>query len=382
MRGNLAIVMVFIISLFAVATEAQVIKSEKVKKHVSTGVMKVEEASADTAALEIISPSLVKNQTFVSEEERINIAGKVKSEGEGFQAFINGEETTLTSDNFFYMEISLNPGMNRIRVSVLQGDNIVGHEVYQVFYTARPVNLAAKDLTGKYYALIIGINEYIYPEINSLDYAVRDAMEVHQILTDFYTFEEEDIKMLLNPGRDEIIIALDHFAEKITSSDNFLIFYAGHGHWEANVELGYWLPADASRANRAAWISNSNLVDYLKAIGSKHTLLISDACFSGSIFQTRTAFSDAPKAIERLYELPSRKAITSGTLSEVPDNSVFIKYLKDRLINNTETWLPAEQLFSSLRIAVINNSEDMPRYGEIRGTGDQGGDFIFIRRGK
>jgi len=118
----------------------------------------------------------------------------------------------------------------------------------------------------------------------------------------------------------------------------------------------------------------------LKAVKSKHTLLIADACFGGTIFKTRTAFPDAQKAINKLYELPSRKAMTSGTLTEVPDRSAFIRFLVERLTENTEKYLSSEQLFSSFRIAVINNSDVIPQYGEIRNVGDQGGDFIFIKK--
>ncbi len=116
----------------------------------------------------------------------------------------------------------------------------------------------------------------------------------------------------------------------------------------------------------------------LTEINSKHTLLITDACFGGSIFKTRAAFLDAPLAVNKLYELPSRKAMTSGTLTEVPDQSAFLKYMIDRLDKNGEKYLSSEQLFSSFRIAVINNSNVIPQYGEIRDVGDEGGDFIFI----
>ena len=119
---------------------------------------------------------------------------------------------------------------------------------------------------------------------------------------------------------------------------------------------------------------------YLKEIESKHTLLISDACFAGSILKTRNAFPDYDLAIGSLYELPSRKAMTSGTLTEVPDQSVFLKYLVDRLQNNFEKYLSSEQLFSKIRLAVINNSKVLPQYGVIQEVGDEGGDFIFIQR--
>ncbi len=72
--------------------------------------------------------------------------------------------------------------------------------------------------------------------------------------------------------------------------------------------------------------------------------------------------------------------MASGTLTEVPDRSSFTKFLIDRLVENKNTYLSSEQLFSSFRIAVINNSNAVPQYGEIWGVGDQGGDFIFLRK--
>ena len=185
------------------------------------------------------------------------------------------------------------------------------------------------------------------------------------------------MKLIKDARRRDIVNALDEFADMITPNDNLLIFYAGHGWWDEDANIGYWLPSDARRNSKADWFRNSTLVDYLKEIKSKHTLLITDACFGGSIFKSRKAFPEAEKAIQKLYELPSRKAMTSGTMKEeVPDRSSFIKFLCERLTDNTEKYLSSEQLFSSIRIAVINNSDAVPQYGEIKNVGDQGGESV------
>lgn len=72
--------------------------------------------------------------------------------------------------------------------------------------------------------------------------------------------------------------------------------------------------------------------------------------------------------------------MTSGTLQEVPDKSVFLLYLNKRLKENTQPYLSAEELFSSFKIAVLNNSPNVPQYGEIKDTGDEGGDFVFVKK--
>jgi hypothetical protein len=178
----------------------------------------------------------------------------------------------------------------------------------------------------------------------------------------------------------QIVEALDYFADIVKTTDNFLIFYAGHGIWDAKAEIGFWLPSDANKDSKLAWFRNSTLRDYLKEIKSKHTLLISDACFAGSIFKTRGALMDASNAINKLYDLPSRKAMTSGIFTEVPDESAFLRFMVKRLIENNEKYLTSGQLFSSFEIAVSNNSNSVPKFGVIQDVGDEGGDFIFILR--
>jgi hypothetical protein len=74
--------------------------------------------------------------------------------------------------------------------------------------------------------------------------------------------------------------------------------------------------------------------------------------------------------------------MTSGNFSTVADKSVFMKYLIKRLQENSNKYLTSEQLFSSIKTTVINNSinNQIPQYGIINGVGDEGGDFIFIKK--
>jgi len=234
----------------------------------------------------------------------------------------------------------------------------------------------------KYFALLIGIDIYDDPNINPLINPVNDTKLLAKTLIENYTFDEGNVIRLENPTRGEIIEKFDYLANNIQETDNLLIFYAGHGQWEEKFDQGYWLPSDAQRDSKIAWFSNSTIVTYIRGINSKHTLLISDACFSGGIFRTRKAFSTPSKAILGLYKLPSRKAMTSGAMTTVPDKSVFIEYLLKRLTQNTEMLISAQELFSSFRSAVINNSFNgqVPQYGDINNAGDEGGEFIFLKR--
>ena len=241
-------------------------------------------------------------------------------------------------------------------------------------------NLDLDGIQGKYYALIIGNNDYKDSAISSLDEPINDGKKLYDLLISKYTFKKENTVFLKNASYVQMIEAFDKLSNTITKQDNLLVFYAGHGWWDEKKNLGYWLPTDARKKNTAFWIANSRISDYMSSIKSKHTLLIADACFSGSIFKTRSAFKDAGQAIKSLHKLPSRSAMTSGNLKEVPDKSVFLQYLVKRLKDNDQKFLTADQLFVSFRIAVMNNSSTEPQFGTIRNAGDEGGEFIFVKK--
>ena len=226
---------------------------------------------------------------------------------------------------------------------------------------------------------MLAVEDYAEWGIPDLDHPVNDARMLKSVLEAHYQFD--DILPLENPDRRTILENFDQLRHLVTPKDNLLVFYAGHGYWQDDAKIGYWLPQDAQASSSVDWIPNSRLVDVLRSVESRHTLLISDACFSGSIFKTRALLTDRNLAFRKLHSLPSREAMTSGTLKTVPDRSVFLKYLVKRLVQNQKPLLSSEQLFSSFKIAVINNSpnKQVPKYGDIQLAGGEGGDFIFIR---
>jgi TolB-like protein len=232
---------------------------------------------------------------------------------------------------------------------------------------------------NNYHAIII--YESIYKDNNlNLDGPKNDAIKLSLILSKKYNFDTINIKIIGNSSRREILQTFDEKRKQLSIDDNLLIFYAGHGYWENELKMGYWLPSDAEVSNKANWIANTDISTYISAFSCKHVLLISDACFSGGIFKTRGLVYQNTDAIERLNELKSRKAITSGNLKEVPDESILMKTLLKELEINKKKFLPADQLFSSIRPIILNNSTTEPQYGIIQSTGDEGGEFIFINK--
>ena len=230
--------------------------------------------------------------------------------------------------------------------------------------------------SGKYHAIIISENEYQNEGFIDLEEPKNDADKLHSLLISKYFFRTEDVIRLIDPTRSEIIDAIEAKRKTLTIDDNLLIFYAGHGFWDVNLKMGYWQPSDSKPNSISNWVSNNDLSTHLAAMQAKHILLISDACFSGGIFKTR-GINNMNPGIKRLYELKSRKAITSGNLKEVDDISIFMKFFLRELEMNQSLFLTSDQLFAKIRPNILNNSTTEPLYGTIFNTDDQGGEFVF-----
>ena len=240
---------------------------------------------------------------------------------------------------------------------------------------------ASKIDFGNYHALVIGIDEYKY--LPKLQMAVNDAKAVARILKDSYGFK---VTLLLNANHGEIIDAFDEFQETLTDKDNLLIYYAGHGWLNEEVDRGYWLPANAKPKRRRSWVSNVTITDTLKGLSAKHVMVVADSCYSGTLVRAVTV--EARKRTGDYWkEMASkwaRVAITSGGLEPVADkgggdNSPFAKAFLDTLGDNKAV-MDGTTLFSKMRRPVMLSTQQTPAYSDVRNAGHDGGDFLFVRK--
>lgn len=335
--------------------------------------------------------ALTTGEEFATAEKSILIKGTASDENGIYTVVINGIEATLNNDGSFNADIPLAIGKNEIAI---RATDIRQNSIEKKFFILRKGAPEAKGETEeldlvfsnpekkapKYYALIFGANDYIDDQVSDLEQPISDAAKLTLALTTRYTFNQEDVIFIKNPTREQMINELDRLTRIVTKNDNLLVFYAGHGYWDEKTDFGYWLPVDSKSNTTSNWLANSQIRDYVAALKTKHTLLITDACFGGSIFRIRKTFEETSSAKNKLYDNPSRQGMTSGSLTVVPDKSLFLEFLVKRLNENTKDYLTAEELFSSLKTDVMNGSPVTPMFGDIKDSGDEGGDFLFVKK--
>jgi chemotaxis protein histidine kinase CheA len=234
---------------------------------------------------------------------------------------------------------------------------------------------------GDYYALVIGNNRYDH--LSHLRTAVNDARSVANLLERDYGF---NVTTLENANRSQIVKSISGLRSKVTSKDNVLIYYAGHGVLDKDADEGYWLPVDASQDNPINWVMTDQVVSQVRAMKAKHVMVVADSCFSGTITRGIKIEIKQPTLewLETIVKKKSRTALTSGGLEPVMDsgsgnNSVFANSFLSILRDNDGV-LDASQLFSQLRPKVMVNSDQTPEYGDIHRAGHDGGDFLFVRQ--
>lgn len=240
---------------------------------------------------------------------------------------------------------------------------------------------------GAFWALLIGVDDYEYwPRLAT---AVKDTNALQETLMARYGFAQERIKKLTNKEatREGILEGMEWLINEAGEHDNVLIYYAGHG--ELDKVTGYWVPVEARKDKKGAYISNSTVRDYMGTIKAKHVYLVADSCFSGSLFAGTTR-SKPPtitgRYYQEVYNRLSRQGLTSGGNEPVNDagydgHSVFAYYLLKSLRENTEPYLTASALFDRIAVPVANNSKQTPISRPIRDVRDEGGEFLFALAG-
>jgi hypothetical protein len=251
--------------------------------------------------------------------------------------------------------------------------------------------LAASVDFGSYHALLVGNNDYRYlPDLAS---PVNDVTELSQTLEQRYGFKTT---VLINADRYQILSALNTLRETLTSRDNLLVYFAGHGELDEVNQRGHWLPVDAERDSTANWIPTTAVTDILNIMKAKQVLLVADSCYAGAL--TRSAMGRLGAGMtdaERLHwyrtmaNKRSRTVLTSGGLAPVMDagggqHSVFAKALLEVLDANVDA-IDGQRLHREVAARVAYAAanlrfDQVPEYAPIRYAGHEAGEFFLVPR--
>lgn len=238
------------------------------------------------------------------------------------------------------------------------------------------------------WALVIGIDDYAkWPK---LQYAVRDARAIREVLIGRFGFPGERVIMLENGTATRMgILSAFHdqlTARGMTKQDRLVVFFAGHGatrRLSSGRDLGYIVPADSDPGQLAAdGIAMTEIQNIAESLSAIHVLFVMDACYSG-LGLTRGAA--AGNFLRDNARRVGRQMLTAGGTDQLvadggPNgHSVFtwalLQALGGRGDLNGDGLLTATELAAYVAPSVSAVSQQRPAFGSLPGS--EGGDFVF-----
>ena len=244
---------------------------------------------------------------------------------------------------------------------------------------------------GRGYALVIGNNDY--QKLPDLEMAVSDAESVARVLERRFGYE---VRTLFNADRESVINAIFDLGETLTSRDNLIVYYAGHGALVQDVP--YWQGVESDPTDTSLWISTKHdVVGAVDDLRVRHVLVVSDSCFAGAVaaqsLDQHAALFEIDESVpekERIRLLTTRQSRlvwASGGLSPVLDagagrHSIFAKAFLDAL-QQVERPTRVSELFAEVGPAVAAAAsgldvEQIPVLAPFTSRGDEGGELFFV----
>ena len=254
--------------------------------------------------------------------------------------------------------------------------------------------LTTEDIYDNSYALIIGIDKY--QNVQPLNYAVKDAESIQDILVNTFDFPEDNVTLLKNEEatKQNILKSFSEITKKAEDSDRVLIFFAGHGETmdlPEGGEKGYLIPVEGDSEDLyLTGLPMEELRQIALISRAKHMLYLVDACYGGiaAVGSRGLDSKRTPNYIDKITKDKSRQVITAGgrgeQVIEKPEwgHSAFTLNLKrglqdSRADYNSDGYITANELGLFLREKVTIDSENQqtPQYGRMT---SQEGEFVFI----
>ena len=184
-------------------------------------------------------------------------------------------------------------------------------------------------------------------------------------------------------------------SDKLTSQDNLLIYYAGHGKKVNNLKKAFWIPVNAkNKEDRGRyWYNTDEITAHLGTIKAKHILLVSDSCYSG-IYGKKRGNENFEADLDRNLEDPAyfikmlsrvaRVYLSSGNDTTVNDgmggkHSIFAKHFIKALKQN-KTTIDSLEISYKVKRGVMGTVSQNPQYNYIDELEHADGEFVFTAR--
>ncbi|MGB0385947.1 MAG: caspase family protein [Ardenticatenaceae bacterium] len=184
------------------------------------------------------------------------------------------------------------------------------------------------------WALLVGVNKYVDPNIPSLWYCVNDVLAMEQVLQKAnYTviaLHDQVKKPHLLPTHPNVEAELVRLCQVAQPDDLLLLYFSGHG--QLVNDQACLITRETRYPNLARWaLPLSNVERIMRENQVRRRVIILDACHSGVEMTRDLALSD--EFIHSVYELAEGSALLAATTAQ--DKALENRSLKHGVFTHT-----------------------------------------------
>ncbi len=312
--------------------------------------------------------------------DNINLQGKVNDNSKIKSIFIDGMTASYPLNDLNPTFNAVVPILNKNKI-VIEAEDIYGnHQTAEFRLNREGAQISENNPMGKTWVVFIENSDYL--TFASLEGPVKDInlmmralgkYQIHNYITKKDLTKTEMEKFFSIELRDQI---------KSNQVKSLIIWYAGHGKFINDV--GYWIPVDAKLDDEFTYFNlntlRASMETYLTYL--THTLVISDACQSGSSFYQAMRSDLKKRSCDdwQATQFKSSQVFSSAGYELAVDDSQFTRTFATALTNNPNACIPIEEVVAKVATAVGENNQQKPKFGKITGLKDEDGTFFFIAK--
>jgi hypothetical protein len=326
------------------------------------------------------TPQIINGHSVAADvtgKGEIYVSGFVKDLSDVTSVSVNGKTITdLQPGGFFSIYIDKNTADIKIEAFDKKGANT--SETFSITSKVADSRGSSDDEIApiaadeRYHAIFIANSNYKSAKWPALNTTVAEARSLRQMFIDKYNFNAADVDTIFNKSKKEILTAVSNRVDQLSSNDNLVIFYGGHGYFVESTNMAYWVPLGAE--DKIDYVSNTEIKDLIAGCKAHHILIMADACFSGAM----RGGMEAPAKYE--YKFNSRQLLTSGGSEPVPGKSAYVQMILKSLTDNTNKYLSARQLYGLIFTGINAQTGTEPTLRDMQVAGSEGGQFYFKKR--
>lgn len=188
-------------------------------------------------------------------------------------------------------------------------------------------------MTGSKHALVIGTDHYpaAPAEWDNLANPILDASSIAKELEEVFGYS---VRLLKDPPLDTIYRYLLRYAHSLDTSDQFVLFIAGHGDYDEVLDDGMIVCSDSRPSQldpaRNTYLPYTRLTRLLNKMKPRQILVLLDVCFGGTFDEQVAQEKRRSKSelyediadvdyLQRKLQYTTRIYLSLGGKQEVPD---------------------------------------------------------------